>query len=86
MYDDWIPFEDGMTILMQMPKFRDETENIGSIHITLNGTKVGGSKVTNDSFWKSWKHEPLSNGTYVLQIQETPDSAVILSTTIKINS
>lgn len=52
MYDDWIPFEDGMTILMQMPKFRGETENIGSIHITLNGTKVGGSKVTNDSFWK----------------------------------
>ena len=81
----WIQFEDGMTIQTQAPKFRGQTENLESIHITLNGTKVGGSKVSDTgSFWKSWKHDPLIDGTYSLEIRESSGTAVLWSATVRI--
>ena len=81
----WIQFEDGMTVPTQAPKFRGQTENLESVHITLNGTKVGGSKVSDTgSFWKSWKHDPLAGGAYLLEIRESSDSAVLWSATIRI--
>ena len=74
-----------MNVPTKSPKFRGQTEGLESIHITLNGTKVGGSKVSDTgSFWKSWKHSPLAVGTYLLEIREVPGASVLLSTTIRI--
>lgn len=57
----------------------------GLVHITLNGTKVGGSKISDTgSFWKGWKHDPLAGGTYLLEIRELLDSTVLWSATVRI--
>ena len=81
----WVSFEDGMAITTSAPKFRGQTENLESVHVTLNGTQVGGSKVSDTgSFWKGWKHAPLAAGTYSLEVRESSDSAVLMSATVRI--
>ena len=57
----------------------------GLVYITLNGTKVGGSKVSDtSSFWKGWKHDPHAGGTYLFEIRESSDFAVLWSATVRI--
>lgn len=74
-----------VTLQTQAPKFRGQTENLESIHVTLNGTKVGGSKVSDTgSFWKGWKNAPLAAGAYSLEVRESPGSSLLWSATIRI--
>ena len=81
----WVTFSNGITIHTGLPKFQGTTDNLSSVHITLHDKQVGGTNISDTgTFWKSWKHEPLGNGVYTIEVRESSNSDVLYTGTITI--
>ena len=65
------PFTDGMTLDTNTPKFFGTSEDATFLTLDIDGDMVGNSSVVrSDGTWqRDWKHDPLADGTYTLNVK-----------------
>ena len=65
------PFTDGMTLDTNIPKFFGTSEDATFLTLDIDGDMVGNSSVVrSDGTWqRDWKHDPLADGTYTLNVK-----------------
>ena len=70
-----VPFTDGMTIDTNTPKFFGTSNDVTFLTLDIDRNMVGNSiVVSSDGTWqRDWKHSPLDNGTYTLNVKTQND-------------
>ncbi len=65
------PFTDGMTLDTDTPKFFGTSSDVTFLTLDIDGDLVGNSSVVrSDGTWqRDWKHDPLADGTYTLNVK-----------------
>ena len=65
------PFTDGMTLDTNIPKFFGTSNDATFLTLDIDGDMVGNSSVVrSDGTWqRDWKHDPLADGTYTLNVK-----------------